>query len=256
MKKLILFFPLLLLLVSSNSADKIRIANGEWPPLVSEQLKDYGVVSHIVKEAFAAGGIEVEYGFFPWPRAYKYAEEGTWDGTLLWSKYPERKKYFYGSTEGIYYSRNVFFHLRSRTFTWKTLNDLKPYMIGLTRSYVYEKNFDRLIKKGILKSETASTDLQNLKKLLAGRIDIFPCNIDVGLDIIRKNFSPEDAQKISYSKRVLYEDYLYLLLSKKNPDNIRRIKIFDRELRRMKDNGTFDLYYENFRKGLYELNQK
>ncbi len=242
--------------VFSTYADKIRIASGEWPPLVSEKLKEYGVVSQIVKEAFAAGGIDVEYGFFPWPRSYKYAENGTWDGTILWSKYPEREKDFYGSEEGIYYSRNVFFHLRNKPFNWKTLDDLKPYMIGVTRGYVYEKNFDSLVKNGRLKIDTASTDVQNMRKLLAGRIDIFPCNIDVGLDILRKNFSAEDARKITYSKRILYEDYLYLLLSKKNPDNIRRIRIFDRELRRMKDNGTFDLYYENSRNGLYELNSR
>ncbi|WP_163832877.1 hypothetical protein [Spartinivicinus ruber] len=31
----------------------IRIATGEWPPYISKNLKHFGVVSHVISQAFA-----------------------------------------------------------------------------------------------------------------------------------------------------------------------------------------------------------
>ncbi|MBU2714317.1 hypothetical protein KCG35_25035, partial [Zooshikella sp. WH53] len=35
----------------------VRVATGEWPPYISKNLKHYGVVSHVIKEAFAEENI-------------------------------------------------------------------------------------------------------------------------------------------------------------------------------------------------------
>ncbi len=51
--------------------DSVRIANGEYAPYFSEDLKHYGVGSRIVKAAFAEVGINVDYVFRPWERGYR-----------------------------------------------------------------------------------------------------------------------------------------------------------------------------------------
>ena len=66
---------LLGLFSSASAAETIRITNGEWPPFTSERLPDKGPLSRIVAEAFALEGISVEYGYFPWRRAYDYTRE-------------------------------------------------------------------------------------------------------------------------------------------------------------------------------------
>src|SRR3989338_1888964 len=73
--------PLLLLLLSCTlcaapGKDRISIAIGEWPPLISAALPHYGVVPQLITEIFAAEGITVEYQFFP--RDTPLA----WDGSL------------------------------------------------------------------------------------------------------------------------------------------------------------------------------
>ncbi len=66
---------------AAQTSETIRLTNGEWQPNLSKDTPHYGFASHIVTEAFALVGVEVEYGFFPWKRSYKIAKEGTWGGT-------------------------------------------------------------------------------------------------------------------------------------------------------------------------------
>jgi polar amino acid transport system substrate-binding protein len=60
-------------------------------------LPYFGLASRVVTEAFAAEGVTVEYGYFPWARSFMLAQTGEWDGTLIWTKSAEREKDFYYS---------------------------------------------------------------------------------------------------------------------------------------------------------------
>jgi polar amino acid transport system substrate-binding protein len=99
MKKLSKLIILLFMLFNFSgnvvAEDVIRIASGEWSPFISKDLKHGGVVLHIISESFAAVGIKVEYGFFPWARAMALAKEGTWDGTAVWGPSTEREEHFF-----------------------------------------------------------------------------------------------------------------------------------------------------------------
>ncbi len=94
----------------SFAEETIRITNGEWTPFLSEGLEHYGVVSRIVAESFALEGVKVKYRFFPWARAYKLVKSGDWDGSVVWSRTPEREKDVYFS-DPLLVSYDVFFHL-------------------------------------------------------------------------------------------------------------------------------------------------
>ncbi len=60
---------------AAQTSKVIRLTNGEWQPYLSEDTPHHGFASHIVTEAFALVGVEVEYGFFPWSRAMKLTSE-------------------------------------------------------------------------------------------------------------------------------------------------------------------------------------
>ena len=79
----------------SFADETIRLANGEWAPYFSTKLKYYGIGSRIVAEAFHLEGIKVEYGFFPWKRAFEIAKEGKWPGVVGFESSTERTPYFY-----------------------------------------------------------------------------------------------------------------------------------------------------------------
>lgn len=50
----------------AQTRDTIRLTSFTWQPMFSEDGPHHGFVPHIVAEAFALVGVEVEYGFFPW----------------------------------------------------------------------------------------------------------------------------------------------------------------------------------------------
>jgi len=214
----------------------IRITNGEWIPFMSKEVRNYGFVSEIVSEAFLLEGIKVEYGFYPWVRSLELARIGQWDGTIGWAKTEEREKDFYFSDEPIWTAIVVFFYLSSTEFDWKKMGDLKEYRIGVTSGYSYGKEFDSFAEENKDLIEYTAEDINNFKKLLAGRIDVFPMDIDVGLYIVNKYFR-NDSKFIRTHLKILDKRPQYLLLSKRNPNNAIFIERFNRGLKKLKENG-------------------
>ena len=181
MKKIlqwIWLIPIFLLTSTGIFAEEtIRITIGEWAPFLSKDLKHYGLAARIVTESFALEGVKVEYGFFPWARSKFFAQEGEWDGSAVWMHNSERAKDFLFS-DSVVEVKNIFFHLKSYSFDWNTIDDLKGIPIGGTIEYSYGEEFQNAEKTGEIEVQRAPSDEINFRKLLAGRIKIFPCVLD------------------------------------------------------------------------------
>ena len=247
------FWLLIGLTVSGHSfaGETITILNGEWAPYTSEKLKHFGVSSHIVTEAFALSGIKVNYDFYPWARIGKMVEYGKKGGiTLIYTKTPEREKYAVYS-DPILVAKSVFFHLKRTPFDWETIDDLKGVTMGGTLSYNYGPEIHAAEKNEAITIQWVSTDFQNIKKLLAERIDIFPIALDVGYALLNAEFSREEAQLITYHPKPYIVQKFHVMISVKNNAHKRLIRLFNKGLRSLKDSGTFDRYYEASRRGEY-----
>ncbi len=200
----------------AEPAKTIRVTNGEWQPYLSKDVPHFGIASHIVTEAFALVGVEVEYGFFPWSRAMKLAKEGTWDGTAVWGDSEERRQDFH-FTEPVVPSTFVFFHLRSTQFDWNTYEDLRDVKVGGTVEYFYSDEFEAAEAAGVIRITRTRSDEVGLKNLLKGRIDVFPGELMVTYAQIRDTFSEEQAALFTHHPKRIIEKPLYLFLSKKVP---------------------------------------
>lgn len=235
----------------AGPVEKLRITNGEWPPYLSRDLQHYGLATRIVTEAFAQEGIQVEYAFFPWNRAFQLAQSGRWDGTAIWLQSPEREADFYLS-DPVIDSTFVFFHRKDFAFDWKTVDDLHGLRIGGTLEYNYGEKFEAAEKAGALQVERVSSDEQNFSRLLANRIQVFPMERDVGLEMLRKKFSAADRNRITWHKLPVRHDPLHLLLTRKNPLNALNIVRFNRGLKQLRDSGRIQQYLEESRQGRYQ----
>lgn len=226
----------------------VRITSGEWAPYCSENTEHYGMALRIITEAFAREGVKVEYSFFPWDQAMNKAQTREWDGSAAWFRSPEREQNFYIS-DPLVMSGYVFFHLKSMDFKWKSMNDLKKYKIGATMGYDYGKAFQEAEKRGIIHVERLAQDEMNFDNLFSGKIDIFPEDMDVGMDMLYKRYpSYKYVNVITHPKR-LREDPLHLLLSKSNPKNQKLMKLFNEGLKKLKESGDYDRYMLEFRHG-------
>ncbi len=235
----------------AQTQDTIRLTNGEWPPFLSEHAPHYGFTSHIITEAFGLVGVEVEYGFFPWKRSFKLAKEGKWDGSAIWWDNEERRKLFY-LTDPVNRTKEVFFHLKTTAFDWTTYEDLREFRIGGTRPYDYGKAFNQAEAAGIIHVERASNDETSLKKLLKGRIDVFPGDVMVTYEQIRKTFSDEETALFTHHPKPTEERPVYLLLSKKIPGNEQMRDRFNEGLRLLKESGRWDQIIADSLAGKYD----
>jgi len=233
------------------AGETIRITNGEWSPYLSEKLKYYGVASRIVTEAFELEGTSVEYGFFPWKRALLLAQKGKWDGTVIWSHTKDRAKDFYYS-DPVVKCKWVFFYLKTTSFDWKVIDDLRGFRIGGTLGYKYNPDFEAAEEAGRITVDRVPKDEQNFEKLIKGRIDIFVQDIDVGYEMLNNLFPKEKVCMFTHHPKPIKDTDFHLLLSKKAEKNREMLTLFNKGLRQLRESGKIEQYLKESRIGEYK----
>lgn len=253
LRQLFLVALALSIIGTSSAEETVRMASGEWPPFTSERLKDFGVYSRIVSEAFALEGLRVEYGFFPWSRSYNYVVNGAWDGSLTWAPTPEKVSEVLFS-DPVFRHTKVFFHRKNYVFDWNAIDDLKGVKIGATVKYTYGSDFDQAAKDGRVSVEYVTSDLQNFKKLLAGRIQIFPSDVSVGYELLNSNFTPGEVGLLTHYPKPVEETDTCVIFTKNNIERSQDLlDRFNRGLRKLKELGRYDELLEASRRGEFPL---
>jgi len=241
-----------LFFIANLFAETIRITNGEWEPFLSNYSFQYGFNSHVVTEAFKLEGITVEWGFFPWQRAYENAKSGShWDASCCWWPDDEINKEFVLS-DTITNTSFVFFHLKSYNFQWHSLQDLKGIKIGGTSKYDYGKAFNDATAAKKITVDFAAKDEFNYKKLLAGRIQVFPNDPAVGHAQIKNVLSPEEAKLLTYHPKQFGESSLHLIINAKNKRSKYLLDKFNAGLEKLKLNGQYQQMLRDLESGKYD----
>ncbi len=234
----------------AQTSKTIRITNGEWQPFLSKDVPHHGFASHIVTEAFALVGVEVEYGFFPWKRSMKLAREGTWDGSAIWGTSEERLQNFH-FTDAVVPTTYVFFHLKTTAFDWDDYDDLGDLKVGGTVEYHYSNAFEAAEAAGVFRTIRGRSDEVSLKNLLKGRIDVFPGEVMVTYEQIRDTFSEQEAALFTHHAKPIVNKPLFVLLNKDVPGNERMRDLFNEGLRQLKASGRYDQIIANALAGKY-----
>ena len=229
-----LFLTLFIASVSlPSTAETIRIATGEYPPLLSESLPENGPGLALIRNAFSRKGIDVEFGFFPWSRAYIMVDSGEWDASATWYKRPDREENNYFS-DPLYVSEFALFYRGEQQPNWTVLADLSAFKIGATRGYSYSEEFWQLHETEALDVDIAESDLQNLKRVTLGRVDLVLANRTVGQYLLEKHFSEEVSSSVKQSTQALMAAPVYVIFSKSKASNIRLLSLFNEGLREIK----------------------
>lgn len=223
------------LAVAEAKTETLRLATGELPPYASEHQPDQGIALDIVRKAFGLMGYDVIYTFKPWNRSLEEAREGKWDGTAHWGRNAQRDAGFLVS-DSILAEQWVFVYrqdaVATSRFDWKIFSDLAPLRIGAVQFNTYTPEFWALQRSGVLKVDFAVDDVTNLRRLVAGRVDIVPMERNMACFLMKTQFAPAEVASLRAHPRLLTNQFTtHLMLSTKLPQSAQRMKAFNQGLR-------------------------
>lgn len=223
-----------------GQARSIRISNGDWAPFMGEALPHHGFVSRIVTEAFRLEGTTVHYEFYPWARAYHVARNGSVDASIGWYRTEEREQEFLFS-EPVFVESQVLFYLKSKPLRWSSLDDLRGLSIGATLGYTYGEKFKEMEESKAIDVQRTGSDEQNLRKLLAGRVQGVVLSRAVGTRLLQA-LGGELNQRITFDPRPINSGPLHVIFPKSSANSEAWLTLFNRGLRQLKASGSVDRY--------------
>jgi len=236
-KWLISICALLMVLGSSTAfaGGVVKAGTVDWPPYYGKNIKDGGFVTDITREALKRTGWEYELEFMNWNRAMGLCKQGKLD--MVQGAYPndERKKE-YLMTEKYASVDVVFMKKKGSDIAYSKLEDLKGKKIGMVRGYAYP---DAVTKASYLKIDFADKLILNVKKLLAGRIDLLIGAKAVIIDTTNQEMPGKGSELVALDPAVQTND-LHNLFSRKSPNGDQLLADFNKGLEMIKADGTYD----------------
>lgn len=232
----------------AQEANVIRLASLEWPPYSGETLKQQGAAAAVIRAAFAAVGYRVEIEYFPWARAVRLVRD---DSNQYQGYFPEY--WDPSNSDDFIYSPSIgtgplgFAENRTNPVTWTTLDDLQKYKIGTVHGYFNTPTFDERVRLGQIKADVAPSDLSNLLKLEAGRVDL--AVIDKRVFSFLTRTAAQFAQKrngLAFNERLLEEKDLFLCF-KKSEEGQRLERDFARGLKKINAAAVIANYMKAYR---------
>lgn len=212
----------------------LKIATGELPPYMAAARADQGISLSVVRRAFELVGYGVEFTFLPWSRALAETRLGKWDATAAWGNNPERNPPFFVS-DNVVTEQWVFVYRNAVKFQWNTLADLKPYRVALIQDYTYTPEIWAMAQSGAFKSDRLPNEAAAIRMLLLDRVDVAPVERNVACDVLQKNFTDQDAAKLSVHPKHMIDSFTsHVLLPRALPASANLVVDFNAGLKKLK----------------------
>ena len=217
---------------STPGSQLLRLVATEFPPYTSASLEGDGSAAVITRAALERVGLTMTLQFRPWARALAELQNGQWDGIIGAWYQPDREAYMaFPQPLGIT-NRIGFLARAGTTLAVGDLSRLGGLKIGVVRDYANPPAFDR----ANLQRDEALDDLSNLRKLLAGRVDLILIDKGVAFHLLKTQV-PEALQAVIWLEPALAESPLYTALSKRDPALKSRLAAFNKGLTELQISG-------------------
>lgn len=157
-------------------ADEVTIRADLWFPINGVPNSNQpGYMIEIAQAALATKNIKVNYETMPWERALALTREGKID-CVAGAAFTDAPDFVY-PTEPQGHIQNYFYVKAGNPWRYAGLASLEKIKLGIIDGYSYDDDIDKYIeqnkKSGKIQSVGGDTPLeQNIKKLLAGRVDV------------------------------------------------------------------------------------
>ncbi|MCG8683379.1 MAG: transporter substrate-binding domain-containing protein [Desulfobacterales bacterium] len=223
------------------AGDKLVLATTNWEPYVGEKMMDGGYVAVVVKEAFKRGGMDAEFKFHQWSRVVGLAKAGKVDGYFP-EYYADSVKAYAAFSNPMPGGPLGFYKQKGADINFNGLESLKGKKIGVVTGYVNTEEFDNA---SFLTKDASKDDLTNLKKLVAGRIDLMVSDKFVGKYLAQTNM-PDKVDSIEFMSPSLAELDLFVCVPNKSGKQSAILEAFNTGIKQMKEDGTLKKILADF----------
>lgn len=222
--------------MSAYAAEKTLVLGlFENEPFMGKKMLEKGALPAIVTEAFRREGVSVAYKFFPLKRLYTLLDEGEIDGAVGAPVSVQRRANFLYSSSLIRVNYN-FFARKQEQIRFTSLAALKPYRIGVVRGGLNETE----LHAAGLTVDAVSDHVQNIRKLLAGRVDLILSVTDYTNHLLQTKTTDQERQKLEMLEPPFAVRDKFFAVSRKRPDSEKVMALFNRSLARMKKDGSYE----------------
>ncbi|WP_077047159.1 ABC transporter substrate-binding protein [Pseudomonas sp. KK4] len=225
----------LLLLVQDVAAEKLRLVADSWPPFTDATLVNGGLATDIVSTALARAGFASDFEQVPWARALLGLGEGRYD-VLVNAWYSDERTQL-GQFSGAYLINRVrFIKRKDAPIEFNNLQQLHTYPVAVVRGYAYSTAFD---EDASVQKVPVHNFAMAVRMVAADRV-----KLTLEDEYVARYYLARESAKVrnavEFLPKPLSENSLHILVSLKNPQHEQIVAGFDREIARMKADGSYE----------------
>jgi len=155
---------------SVNAETLVVLGDDAYAPVVYvKDGKPAGLLPAILQAASKLTGDTYDIRLSPWRRAYEFALRG--EGGLVGVSFNQERDKLLDFSKPFYDDNIQIVTLKTKTFAFAKLEDLKGKTIGGINGASYGDEVDKVIAAGLFTVERDVSQSGRLRKLLAGRLD-------------------------------------------------------------------------------------
>ena len=219
----------------------VVVVDRNYPPYSYGTVKKAeGLYTRLIEGVFGRMGMKVEVRALPWKQALREGGEGRAAVGGIYKNTARLKIYDY--SEPLFEERLAVYVKKGRTFHFSRLADLQGKIIGLNSDWSYGDKFDSARKKYHFTAEEAASNLENFRKLVAGKIDCLVADQVAASRIIRQENLSDKVQKLDKPAAV---NDVYLAFAKRLGEK-NLLERFNRTLEAMKKDGSYRRLFRDF----------
>ncbi|MCX2743081.1 transporter substrate-binding domain-containing protein [Mangrovivirga sp. M17] len=234
---MIRYIVLLLIIASvsvSGQIQKLNLASDVYPPFTNTSNKT-SVALDLVSTALKRADIESYSSILPFGRVMTGIEANVFDGSAALWKTKEREEYLIYS-EPYLENQLILVGLSGTDVDKGSIDELEGMTVGIVRNYGYGND---LFNRDNIHLVYGTDDQENLNKLIAGEIDVMLVD-KLLIEYMLQIHLNEVKEKLAISSTPIIVKPLYLALQKDLPYADEIIESFNREIKNMISDGTYN----------------
>jgi polar amino acid transport system substrate-binding protein len=219
----------------------IVVVDNAYPPYMFGTTKQArGLYPSLIHAIFTRIGRDVEVRAYPWKKALAMGEEKNVAVGGIYKN--DARMSLYDYSDPLFVERLMVYVKTGKRFPFTQFSDLQGKIIGLNRGWSYGEEFDAARGNYHLTVAEGNSNVENFRKLVAGRIDCLIADQVAASQIIQQQQLEEQVEQLNHAAAA---NAAYIVFAKPLKQQS-VLEQFNRALAEMKRDGSYGKIIHDF----------